>query len=130
MIDCRWRKARAMHGCTVAECSGFLARIRNDPNIIFADEPTGNIDSKTGDAIMDLLLGLARARKKTLLVVTHDNNLAQRGDRMLRILTGCWLFDLVKPRAHCSIASAQAGAAIDHSQSGKPMRWGQRENCR
>jgi len=37
---------------------------------------------------MDLLLGLARERKKTLLVVTHDNNLAQRGDRMLRIVDG------------------------------------------
>ena len=62
--------------------------LTNDPDIIFADEPTGNLDSKTGDAIMDLLLGLARARKKTLLIVTHDNNLAQRGDRMLRIVDG------------------------------------------
>jgi len=88
VIDCRWRKSGAIHGCTVAERSGFLARTTNDPDIIFADEPTGNIDSKTGDAIMDLLLGFARARKKTLLVVTHDNNLAQRGDRMLRIVDG------------------------------------------
>lgn len=60
----------------------------NDPAIIFADEPTGNLDSKTGDAIMDLLLGLARERDKTLLVVTHDPRLAQRGDRQLRILDG------------------------------------------
>ena len=58
--------------------------LTNDPDIIFADEPTGNLDSKTGDAIMDLLLGLARERRKTLVVVTHDNNLAQRGDRTLR----------------------------------------------
>ena len=43
----------------------------NDPDIIFADEPTGNLDSKTGDTIMDLLLNLARDRSKTLLVVTH-----------------------------------------------------------
>ena len=62
--------------------------LTNDPDIIFADEPTGNLDSKTGDAIMDLLLGLAQERKKTLLVVTHDNNLAQRGDRTLRIVDG------------------------------------------
>jgi predicted ABC-type transport system involved in lysophospholipase L1 biosynthesis ATPase subunit len=60
----------------------------NDPAIIFADEPTGNLDSKTGDAIMDLLLGLARGRKKTLLVVTHDPRLAERGDRQLRIVDG------------------------------------------
>src|SRR5213083_96207 len=49
--------------------------LTNDPDIIFADEPTGNLDSKTGNTIMDLLLGLARERDKTLVVVTHDNNL-------------------------------------------------------
>jgi predicted ABC-type transport system involved in lysophospholipase L1 biosynthesis ATPase subunit len=60
----------------------------NDPAIVFADEPTGNLDSTTGDAIMDLLLGLARERGKTLLVVTHDSRLAERGDRQLRIVDG------------------------------------------
>jgi predicted ABC-type transport system involved in lysophospholipase L1 biosynthesis ATPase subunit len=62
--------------------------LTNDPDIIFADEPTGNLDSKTGDGIMDLLLGLARDRKKTLLVVTHDTRLATRGDRRLHIKDG------------------------------------------
>src|SRR5205814_6798525 len=62
--------------------------LSNDPDIIFADEPTGNLDSKTGDAIIDLLLNLARERKKTLLVVTHDARLAERGDRTLRIADG------------------------------------------
>ena len=62
--------------------------LTNDPDIIFADEPTGNLDSKTGDAIMDLLLNLARDRNKTLLVVTHDNRLATRGDRQLHIRDG------------------------------------------
>ena len=62
--------------------------LTNDPDIIFADEPTGNLDSKTGDAIMDLLLNLARDGKKTLLVVTHDNRLATRGDRQLHIKDG------------------------------------------
>ena len=62
--------------------------LTNDPDIIFADEPTGNLDSKTGDTIIDLLLGLARSRKKTLLVVTHDTRLAELGDRQLRIVDG------------------------------------------
>src|SRR6266404_5989154 len=62
--------------------------LTNDPDIIFADEPTGNLDSKTGDAIVDLLLALARERNKTLLVVTHDVNLAKRGDRELHIKDG------------------------------------------
>src|ERR1700736_6121263 len=62
--------------------------LTNDPDIIFADEPTGNLDSKTGDSIMDLLLNLARERRKTLLVVTHDTRLASRGDRELHIKDG------------------------------------------
>ncbi len=62
--------------------------LTNDPDIIFADEPTGNLDSKTGGAIVDLLLDLARNRNKTLLVVTHDTRLATRGDRQLRIKDG------------------------------------------
>ena len=60
----------------------------NDPAIVFADEPTGNLDSKTGDAIMDLLLSLARERKKTLLVVTHDPRLAALGNRQLHMVDG------------------------------------------
>ncbi len=62
--------------------------IVNDPEIIFADEPTGNLDSKTGDTIVDLLLNLARERNKTLVVVTHDSALATRGDRTLHIADG------------------------------------------
>jgi len=62
--------------------------LTNDPDIIFADEPTGNLDSKTGDAVIDLLLELARSRKKTLVVVTHDAELAKRGDRELHIVDG------------------------------------------
>jgi putative ABC transport system ATP-binding protein/lipoprotein-releasing system ATP-binding protein len=62
--------------------------LTNNPEIIFADEPTGNLDSKTGDAIMDLLLDLARSRTMTLLVVTHDLRLAARGDRQLHIKDG------------------------------------------
>ena len=62
--------------------------LTNDPDIIFADEPTGNLDSKTGDTIIDLLLDLARSRRKTLLVVTHDSRLAARGDRQMRIVDG------------------------------------------
>jgi predicted ABC-type transport system involved in lysophospholipase L1 biosynthesis ATPase subunit len=62
--------------------------LTNNPDIIFADEPTGNLDSKTGDAIIDLLLNLARERNTTLLVVTHDARLAARGDRQLHIKDG------------------------------------------
>jgi putative ABC transport system ATP-binding protein/lipoprotein-releasing system ATP-binding protein len=60
----------------------------NGPEIIFADEPTGNLDSETGAAIVDLLLSLARDRKKSLVIVTHDTSLATRGDRELHIKDG------------------------------------------
>ena len=60
----------------------------NDPSIHFADEPTGNLDSHTGETIIELLLGVAREDRRTLLVVTHDENLAKRGDRLLRIEDG------------------------------------------
>ena len=60
----------------------------NDPSIIFADEPTGNLDSKTGEVIVDLLLELVRQNQKTLLVVTHDARLADRGDRKIEIADG------------------------------------------
>ena len=60
----------------------------NDPTILFADEPTGNLDSKTGESIVGLLLDLVRERGKTLVVVTHDAQLATRGDRRVDIVDG------------------------------------------
>ncbi len=60
----------------------------NDPSLIFADEPTGNLDSKTGAAIVELLLALVRENHRTLVVVTHDPSLAERGDRRLEIKDG------------------------------------------
>jgi len=62
--------------------------IINDPSIIFADEPTGNLDSKTGEGIVELLLGFVREKGTTLVVVTHDAHLAQRGDRRMEIQDG------------------------------------------
>ncbi len=60
----------------------------NDPRVLFADEPTGNLDSQTGEKILELLLDLGRTDRRTILVVTHDQTLAQRGDRILRIEDG------------------------------------------
>src|SRR6516164_3946004 len=60
----------------------------NDPAIIFADEPTGNLDTANGDVIIELLLALAREKQKTLVVVTHDQRLASSGDRRVDIRDG------------------------------------------
>ena len=62
--------------------------IVNDPKIIFADEPTGNLDSATGDKITDLLFELNRRRGVTLIIVTHDEDLAKLCKRIVGISDG------------------------------------------
>lgn len=60
----------------------------HNPGIIVADEPTGNLDEKTGEVIMQLLFDLNRDYGTTLILVTHDNELAKRCDRILRLQEG------------------------------------------
>ncbi|QIG39350.1 ABC transporter ATP-binding protein [Microbacterium sp. 4R-513] len=60
----------------------------NDPSVIFADEPTGNLDSATGQTVEEILFGLQRERGITLVVVTHDADLARRCDRTITIADG------------------------------------------
>ncbi len=62
--------------------------IINDPKIIFADEPTGNLDSATGDKVIELLFGLNKEKNVTLIIVTHDEDLAKLCDRQIRIMDG------------------------------------------
>ena len=62
--------------------------IANSPEIIFADEPTGNLDSKTSKKIEDLLFGLNKESGITLIIVTHDESLAAKCDRQIRIQDG------------------------------------------
>ena len=60
----------------------------NQPKVILADEPTGNLDRKTSDDILDLLWDLNDRLNQTLILVTHDHGLAQRADRMVHIVDG------------------------------------------
>ena len=62
--------------------------IVNEPKVLFADEPTGNLDSRNSAEIMKILLDLATEHGVTLVVVTHDQNLAKAGDRTLIIKDG------------------------------------------
>lgn len=60
----------------------------NDPSIIFADEPTGNLDSATGKKIEEILFALNKEKNITLIVVTHDPDLAKKCQRQLHIVDG------------------------------------------
>lgn len=62
--------------------------IVNKPSIIFADEPTGNLDSSTGEKVEDLLFGLNKQEGSTLIVVTHDSDLAKKCDIQIYIKDG------------------------------------------
>jgi putative ABC transport system ATP-binding protein len=62
--------------------------IINNPAIIMADEPTGNLDSKVGQEIMDLLLSLNKERGTTLIIVTHDPKIAAQTGRVIRLIDG------------------------------------------
>ncbi|WP_323989346.1 ATP-binding cassette domain-containing protein [Nguyenibacter sp. L1] len=68
----------------VALARAFVTR----PRLLLADEPTGNLDSQTGSAIMDLLFGLQRRHGTTMLLITHDPALAARCDRRLAVRDG------------------------------------------
>jgi putative ABC transport system ATP-binding protein len=68
----------------VAIARAFVTR----PALLFADEPTGNLDAATGSQVIDLMFQLNRERRATLLLVTHDEALSQRCDRVLRLAAG------------------------------------------
>jgi putative ABC transport system ATP-binding protein len=64
-----------------------------EPAVLFADEPTGNLDSRTGANIMELMFELNRNSSTTLILVTHDHNLAERCDRVLALDIGSLVSD-------------------------------------
>lgn len=65
----------------------------NNPTIVLADEPTGNLDTKTGNEIFDLLKMLSHKFKKTIVMVTHNQELAESSDRMIKIVDGRMAYD-------------------------------------
>jgi putative ABC transport system ATP-binding protein len=62
--------------------------LANEPRVLLADEPTGNLDTTTGDEIVDLLTSLSSERRQTIVLVTHNPELARRAGRVLRMQDG------------------------------------------
>lgn len=67
---------------------GIARAFVTKPQIIFADEPTGNLDSKTTIEVMEMMVKMARHNNQTLIIVTHDNEIAQYADRVFHIIDG------------------------------------------
>ena len=66
----------------------LLRALANNPEIIIGDEPTGNLDSVTGDKILDMLITLNKTEKKTLIIVTHDSSIALKADQVITLKDG------------------------------------------
>jgi putative ABC transport system ATP-binding protein len=65
----------------------------NDPALILADEPTGNLDTKTGDLVLDTFDQLNKIQKKTIILITHEDEVAMRADRIINIRDGAIISD-------------------------------------
>ncbi len=68
--------------------AGLARALVLDPKIIFADEPTGNLDSKTSEEMMELITGLMKKRNQTFIMVTHDPAMAAYADKVINMLDG------------------------------------------
>ncbi len=62
--------------------------LANEPRVLLADEPTGNLDTRTGEEIVNLLTGLAEDRNQTIILVSHDSGIAERAPRLARMRDG------------------------------------------
>ena len=87
LSDKRRAKAKNLSGGQKQRLAVARA-IVNRPKILFADEPTGNLDTTTGEKIEKLLFGYARTAKANLIIVTHDPDLAAKCDRRIYIKDG------------------------------------------
>lgn len=81
----------------------------NDPQILFADEPTGNLDAETGRGVVDLLFELNREMGVTVVLVTHDPDLAARAGRIIRLAGGRIVDDSGRPSNGARDREAEAG---------------------
>jgi len=87
LLDKKKSRARDLSGGQKQRLAVARA-IVNEPNVLFADEPTGNLDSVTGAVVEDLLFGYNKSRGITLIIVTHDPDLAAKCDMQIHIKDG------------------------------------------
>ncbi len=89
----RWRHYPAQLSGGEKQRVAIARAFATEPAVLFADEPTGNLDSRTGSKIMELMFELNRSSSTTLVLVTHDVSLADRCDRILSLEMGRLISD-------------------------------------
>jgi len=92
-LENRWRHYPAQLSGGEKQRVAIARAFATEPAVLFADEPTGNLDSRTGDYIMELMFELNRNSATNLVLVTHDLSLAQRCGRMLSLDAGLLVSD-------------------------------------
>jgi putative ABC transport system ATP-binding protein len=95
----------------------------NDPAILLADEPTGNLDSKTGDEIMTLFQKLHRERRQTVVYVTHDLFIARHTERIIHLMDGKIVRD--EKNSHPVKAGTKRPEEIAGNGNGKEQKMGE-----
>jgi putative ABC transport system ATP-binding protein len=92
----------------------------NEPAILLADEPTGNLDSRNGRHVFDLMVAMNRRRGATLVLVTHEHELAGRADRRIHLRDGQVVTDETTRPAASSAAESNAAASADELEAARP----------
>lgn len=96
------------------------------PEIVFADEPTGNLDSKTSREIMELIKDMAKTYNQTIVMVTHDRSLAEYADRIIHILDGkIEGIEIVRKEKKDQITSEEQETQNDQNQAREPVIQGE-----
>lgn len=92
------------------------------PKIIFADEPTGNLDTRTTIEVMRMMVRLARENRQTLIIVTHDKELAKYADRIITIIDGNVVSDAENISLYDTMTEEEQAAAIISAETGDAAR--------
>ena len=88
----------------------------NEPTILLADEPTGNLDSRNGRHVFDLMVEMNRQRGATLVLVTHDHELAARADRRISLSDGRVVADESSTSDEARAVETSAGGGTDEGR--------------
>ncbi len=95
-LEAKWNNLPSQLSGGQKQRVAIARALANDPGIILADEPTGNLDSKSGDEIMGNIIALCREKGITVILVTHDPYIADRADRIVKIKDGRIESDIVR----------------------------------